>query len=582
MDLNRLAVTGSLCTRRAVMAALCVMAIIFLLPVRARAFDAAQVGEVYVYGQGTGIYGTINGEGTVNGNPTPTFTNPPNPNWMMQGVTLPGNPGVVTSVITLRGYNFPGGDLTNYHTDPPLSQFTFTYDVNTGAVTVSGTGLYLGDTITVTANGVTLTQPVVGGAFNIAFTVTPSFSNPVCVTFPNSLVGAVYPGLEIVDACSFFVVRPIQDQDTPGALDDPAFVDLLNALVEDNYINAFRMMTDQFSNNMMQQAFIIGTLLDAKHQMETQRLFGEIRAQAHKDYQPSEQVCAFGSIAKYIPPISHLVTQNMMAVNTAMTERELLARNTAASQGFAGEKLARLRQFATTYCDPGDNNADLAFCNSATPGRRNNDIDYTRMIDRRMTLDVNFTDGVLSNDEADIIALSKNLYAHDILPPIAEREITMGKSQHIFMDARSLTARRGLARYSFASIIGQKAAGTGIAAGQLRGIMTGLGVEGTDVNLVLGQNPSYFAMMDVITQKMYQDSSFFLNLYDKPANVDRIGVALQAVRLMHGWDTFEEALRREMLISGWLETLLRAHQTKMVNETGKLISQPNETPQPIP
>lgn len=549
--------------------------VVLLLPGRAGAFDAANVGEVYAYAQGTGVYGTINGNATINGNPTPTFTNPPNPNWLSQGVTLAGNPGVVTTVITLQGYDFPGGDINTYHSAPPLSQFIFSYDVNTGAVTITGEGFSLGDTIVVTSNGVNITQPL-AGPFNIAFTLTPSFSNTICISFPNSLVGAVYPGLEIVDACAFFLVRPLLEGDTPGSLDDPAFVDLLDSLVEDNYVNAFRMMTDQLSNNMMQQALIIGALLDAKIQMEVQRLFGELHAQAHKDYQVSEQVCAFGSVAKYIPPMSLHIRHNALAVNTAMTKRETLARNTAASQGFSGEKLSRLQQFITVYCDPKDNNADLPFCPAAggTPARQNNDLNYERMIGRRLTLDVNFENNVPTNDETDILALARNLYAHDILQPIPEREIMMGKSQTIFMDTRSLIARRGLARNSYASIVGERAAGTAGGGGAfLTTVMTGLGVPGEDIALIIGQNPSYFAMMDIVTQKMYQDSAFYLSLYDKPANVDRMGVALQALRLMHGWETFEEALRREMLVSGWLETLLKKHQEKLTNESNQLMSQ---------
>jgi hypothetical protein len=47
-------------------------------------------------------------------------------------------------------------------------------------------------------------------------------------------------------------------------------------------------MTEQLSAVAMQQMEIIGTFLDAKQQLETQRLFQEMAAQAQKDYTPSE------------------------------------------------------------------------------------------------------------------------------------------------------------------------------------------------------------------------------------------------------------------------------------------------------
>lgn len=61
---------------------------------------------------------------------------------------------------------------------------------------------------------------------------------------------------------------------------------------------AMQLMTEQLVVNAMQQVQIIGAFFDAKHQLETQRLFQVMTARAHKDYQPSKNLCAFGSVTQ--------------------------------------------------------------------------------------------------------------------------------------------------------------------------------------------------------------------------------------------------------------------------------------------
>ena len=74
---------------------------------------------------------------------------------------------------------------------------------------------------------------------------------------------------------------------------------------------------------------------------------------------------------------------------------------------------------------------------------------------------------------------------------------------------------------------------------------------------MLGQNPSYYAQMDVLTKKIYQNPNFYTSLYDKPTNVRRIGVSMDAISLMQMRDQYESALRKEMLLSLMLEQELK-------------------------
>ena len=73
----------------------------------------------------------------------------------------------------------------------------------------------------------------------------------------------------------------------------------------------------------------------------------------------------------------------------------------------------------------------------------------------------------------------------------------------------------------------------------------------------IGERPSYYAQLELLAKKIYQNPDFYANLYDKPANVARKGVALKAIELMLDRAIYESQLRREMATSVLLATKLR-------------------------
>ena len=58
---------------------------------------------------------------------------------------------------------------------------------------------------------------------------------------------------------------------------------------------------------------------------------------------------------------------------------------------------------------------------------------------------------------------------------------------------------------------------------------------------------------------MVQNPKFFASLYDKPANVERIGASIDAITLMNQRDRYESLLRQEMLTSLLVEEALGDH-----------------------
>jgi hypothetical protein len=110
-----------------------------------------------------------------------------------------------------------------------------------------------------------------------------------------------------------------------------------------------------------------------------------------------------------------------------------------------------------------------------------------------------------------------------------------------------------------------KASGDQTATPYLKNMVKTLGVPEAEVSSYIGENPSYFAQMELLTSKLYQNPAFGTNLYTSPENVKRIGVTLQAIKVMQDRDRYEASLRREMLASLILEMKLRKRQEALNN-----------------
>jgi hypothetical protein len=265
-------------------------------------------------------------------------------------------------------------------------------------------------------------------------------------------------------------------------------------------------------------------------------------------------------------------TEELGRVNKRMLSQVLQQRLTLRS-GSTGERgryydqRNRFDQFRRIYCDPQENGGTLGtgaqtrICTDAAGGPRvNNDIDFTRLVDTRLTLNVNFTDDNLTNDEQDVLALARNLYSHELLDFKPDDVLNRQGNDVNVLRMRSLHALRSVAHNSFSEIVGMKSAGSGTVSTFMNEMIEELGVPQADVAAYLGANPSYFAQMEVLTRKMYQNPTFYTNLYTSPENLKRTGVALQALQLMHDRDRYEASLRREMLLSTILEMKIRESQ----------------------
>ena len=293
-----------------------------------------------------------------------------------------------------------------------------------------------------------------------------------------------------------------------------AFEDwLIEIFLEGEVVPAMAAMATQMAAVSMQYTQIIGSFLDAQLQMDTQRVLRRMQFEAHKDYQPSETFCYFGSNVKSLAATENKGRYNALALSQISLARQLGNLNQAGSSDVADDYKSRWDQFVDHYCDPLDNNfQDQYPMPSATRplsglsggdvrtglvlacdwdgsgsgsdvgardrNRFNRDINYTRLMEKPRTLYVDFTD-VTQNvsvspisslyvgpikqprDEEDIIALSRNLYGNRVLSrALSGRLLSRDNAKKLYLALRSVAAKRSVAQASFNAIVALKSSGT--------------------------------------------------------------------------------------------------------------------------
>jgi len=355
---------------------------------------------------------------------------------------------------------------------------------------------------------------------------------------------------------------------------------------QDHVLPAMMLMTDQLSAVAMQQVLGIGMLLDAKHQLESQRLIQELHAQAHKDYHPSEQMCQFGTNTRSLAASSSNARFNQIAISARGLQRQLISGDVLTATGKPSDSRSRLAQFRSTYCNPKDNafGMDLLCGSGGDPERFNRDVAYTQTIGLESTLEIDFTESAATNDEEDVMALMANLYGHEVPLRIApdalgdpNEDLDMAQA---YMGYRSIAARRSVAQNAFAAVAGMKAEGEDQVRPYMEAVMKEMGMPQEEIDETLLERPSYHAQMEFLTKTMYQDPRFYSNLYDKPVNIERQNVSMQALDLIQKRDIYNSILRSEAIMSVWLDMEVAEEQDKITNEINRLRQGPTTTTLP--
>jgi len=346
---------------------------------------------------------------------------------------------------------------------------------------------------------------------------------------------------------------------------------------------ALQLMTSQLSLNAMQQVQIIGTFFDAKHQLETQRLFQVMTAKAHKDYQPSQNLCSFGSVTQSLAESSRKSDNVSSVLAKRSIDRQIMSNNNISVSGAQSDKLSRLRQYIEDFCDPTDNSGEnefLCLFSNNNTAMYNKDINFTDTVADDMTLDIDFTEGnTQTDDEESLFALYDNLLSHDLYTSVnpsklvdEEQNPAYQSGAKDYLHARSVIAKRSVAVNSLAAVAALKSKGDDKAQPFIYALIQEMG--GTTATLqeiqdLIGENPSYYAQMKILSKIYYQRPEFFSELYDKPANVARLNAAIQATNLMRKRDLYRSYLRSEMTLAVMLETSLIEEIRLLENEINR-------------
>jgi hypothetical protein len=241
----------------------------------------------------------------------------------------------------------------------------------------------------------------------------------------------------------------------------------------------------------------------------------------------------------------------------------------AQSTGIGADEDTIEQSYINLFCDPNDNaGQNETMCTANVPAeQRNADIDYTQTINSKLTLDIDLLDDVETIEETTLFSFMNHIFMHNNFPWASPAKTNLSRFVEPYLDMRSLIAMRSVAKNSMAYIISEKAAGPSDAnnsvAPFLKSMMSEMGIGDDEVNEMLGENPSYYAQMEMLTRQIYYHPDFIANLYDKPANVKRMAAAMTAIKSMQNWQISEALKRREMLFSVLLEIKLREQQTAL-------------------
>lgn len=332
------------------------------------------------------------------------------------------------------------------------------------------------------------------------------------------------------------------------------------------------MMAEQLSATGMQQMEILGGFLDAKEQLETQRLFQQLHAEAHSNYHPSIGMCEFGTRAESLAASDRKGELAALVLSHRSVDRMLGSANVLAAGGIHADIRGRVEQFRDNFCDPADNNDALdLICGSGLDLERlDNDIDYGRAVAFPLTIDnVNLADSSITDEEQAVFAMANNLYNFDTFFRPDPRQLANDPGQRIkgqqqgYLEMRSVAAKLGVAESSFNALMAMKTAGTDGSFEFLAAYLEELGVPLLEIRDYIGENPSYYAQMEILTKKAYQSPNFYTNLYDTPANVERKGAAIQAIGLIQKFDLFRSYLRTEASLSILLELAVNELQREI-------------------
>ena len=342
-----------------------------------------------------------------------------------------------------------------------------------------------------------------------------------------------------------------------------------------------KTMADRWAQAAVMHAAVIGTFFDAQNHSNSLLALQKLSAEAMRDYMPGEALCQFGTLSRTLASTSAFNNRTKLRYSTQSIQRQMVRKGSNAAEakavkrdpGRSADRAGRWAQYTSKFCDKSGENSGLAgVCTGGDNIFFNRDVDYARTFDDPRS----FRE---TKEDPALFGLMNNLYANDIAlstPTTDKMEPgTESEGVNTWLDLRSAAAKRSVATNSFAAIAALKTA-TPNSSTQMKAvapfivqIMKNLNFSDRDIShrFVMESGVSYFAQMEALTKYIYQDPHFFVELQDKPANVERQQTSMKAIQLMQERDMFESLQRSELLLSTLLELYLVKAQHKVGDTT---------------
>lgn len=348
---------------------------------------------------------------------------------------------------------------------------------------------------------------------------------------------------------------------------------ILGTFYNNTVIPEYRNWGQQLAQTIVMEARMIGGFYDAQNFLGAQLDLQRLSAEASRNYTPSEAMCQFGTLSRSLGASDEKARANQRRMSEVALNRSLGTFAGLGSTGRGQDNSDRIENFVANLCSKTDENNVLELvCNNAsvTDKRLNRDIHYPRTLGVPETLRVNLTDGSLTAEESDLVMLAHNLYGSTTwIKRFSEYDFKSGTGQQLYQLVRSVTAKRALAENSFNAYVGMKAQGSGASYTYMDKVMQNLGMATGDRQAYFGAGtePSYYAQMEVLTKRIYQDPQFYANLMDGRANVSRQMAAMEGLGLMQDRDIYTSMSRSEMLLALYVEMEARQLKSKIQNNT---------------
>lgn len=344
-----------------------------------------------------------------------------------------------------------------------------------------------------------------------------------------------------------------------------------DAAYDASYVGGVKSTTDKIRDVFETRILMLGAFIDGRVMNNSLADLQSLNARTYKDYYPSLALCRFGTL-----PRSLAATESRMPANRQVIANMIMSNNLQSKTTIFEKPNTTVDTYTQNvnkdYCKQGDGNGGLrVVCNATDVDLQWADMDFTGILGIPMTTGVDFINNGETTPEKRLASL---IQALTFYRPIDQQNIPVetlndeGKKKYYnnipnFVDSRHVAGVRQISADSIGSLVALKAEGTSGSANHMKAVLMQLGLSAADAKKLIGDKPSYFAQMDILTKKIYQDPVFFANLYESPANIDRQRVAMLAISLMQERDLLETLRRKELLLSGYLTLKLDQAQSKL-------------------